>query len=223
VPQESYRVDPAAEVDPEEETQHDTLLVRCTEEEVPMKCAFEDQDIVVDIELTNRAPMVSIANETEEPIIVNWAAAHFELPDGATIPLELVVSSHRPPTATEIEPHKLFEVRVHPQDMWEENCSDVAGYDGPTREGKGFVMGTYWPAETKRDGERIMGCRLYPKAMIVDWIKPKGKKKALSQDKQRELLQLNVGKEIRLVLPVEVQGKELRYVVAYAVAEAEIR
>jgi hypothetical protein len=223
VPHEAYRVDPSVEAS--EDTPPDKLLVRCTEDETPMKCAFEDQDVVVDLELVNRAPLLTIANETDQPIIVYWSGAHFELPDGSQTPLELVVTSHRPPTATEIEPHKYFETRVHPLDQWEERCSDVADYEGPTREGKGYVIGTYWPAETKRDGDRLAGCRMYPKAMVMESIKQtrERRKKPLSADKQRELFNMQIGKEIRIVLPVEVEGRALQYVLAYAVAEADIR
>lgn len=221
VPEDAYRVDTDAP-DPTDIEEQEKLLVRCTDNESPVTCAFEDQDVVVDLELVNRAPLLTIANESEAAIVVSWSHARFVLPDGQEVPAELVDQQRRPPTASEIDPHELIEVRVHPLDFWEERCSDVSEYTGPTRSGRGHVLGPSMPSDAMQGGGTVAGCRFFPMAMIRDSARS-NPKKPLSPEAQREFLNMQIGKQIRLVLPVEVEGKAFEYVVAYAVADAEIQ
>jgi hypothetical protein len=215
VPNDGYRVDSE-----EAGEQHAQLLVRCTEDQDPMKCVFEDQDVIVDLELANRAPRISITNETEEPIRVLWRQARFTFPDGHERRAELI-NELAPPSSVDIEPHQLIETRLHPLDHWEENCEDVSEYDGPTRPGKGIVMGAASPNDYMQGGSKVSGCRMFPKGIVPD--RAKRAKKTLTPDQQREALELHVGKMVRLVLPVEVEGRQFEYVLAYKVVEADIR
>lgn len=218
---DGYRVDPGAP-DPTDIEEQEPLLVRCTENESPVTCAFEDQDVVVDLELVNRAPLLTIANESEETIVVSWIHARFVLPDGKEVPAELVNPEHRPPTATELEPNEMIEVRVHPLHLWEERCSDVSEYTGPTRSGRDHVLSLSAPKAAMQSGAPVAGCRFFPMGMVRDsaQLNPK---EPLSRKAQRAFLRTQIGKKIRLVLPVQVAGKAFEYVVAYAVAGAEIR
>lgn len=214
-PNEAYRTN--------EELGKAELMIRCTDEDDPKKCQFEDETLIVDLELTNRAPLLLLTNETDEAIVVHLKDARFIVRGSEPQKIERIDTSDTPETI-EIPPREGVELRINVEEAWEERCEDVADYEGPTRPGEGSVFGTNTPAKQKTGAPVLSGCFQYPKPFVPEDVVPKDRTKStLSPAQQRSALEAYAGSVIQLVLPVEVADERFDYVVAYSAERPEIK
>jgi hypothetical protein len=206
------------------------LIVRCSQDELPKKCLFEDENTALELELVNRAPELEIGNESGETIQVLWDEARFVMPDGSTKNVELL-SSIDGVSSSDIREHGSLRTRVHFGD-WEQRCEDIDGYEGPIRLGEGYVMGAYNPGRGKKtDGSPIVvaGCPSYPKGMLPDRKRRDRTDPEQDEKEEEEInaqlrrsLEAQVGRVVQLVLPIRVSGRRFDYVLAYAVQAVDI-
>jgi hypothetical protein len=198
------------------------MMIRCTEEDDPRKCQFEDESLILDLELVNRAPLVLLTNETDEVLTVLLSEARFIVRGGDAQKIERI-DEHETPERIEIPARESVELRINMYEAWEERCEDISDYEGPTRPGEGSIFGANAPAAQKRGAPAVAGCFQYPKAFLPEDAMPKDRTKTVPPAEQRVALQANVGAIIQLVLPVMVGDERLEYVVAYEAVRAEIK